>query len=237
MTRDHFIEFLVGVRSPAFVGSLDALHAQAQANFLANDWIWTALITSVATLQGVPDMAALHKQQAKWNWLAIEGLGDHQLIERIYQVYLNSGVRQAERKSKWFAWNRQYIITHGGPQQYHQIFANQNLHRAIHMLREFQGIGAKYSRNIGLDAADERFENCIAIDSRLMKIANRVAGVPATRFNAADDPSYTEWEDWFLGVAQELEITGWQLDRTLFWLSDPLGLFEAAHAAADDEVN
>ena len=74
-------------------------------------------------------------------------------------------------------------------------------------LDAFKGIGPKYARNIMMDVYHPEFRDSIAIDVRIKGIST-VLGVSFS--------SYEEEEAFYLAVAQEAGLSGWELDRILF---------------------
>ncbi|HSH76669.1 MAG TPA: hypothetical protein VLA09_13360, partial [Longimicrobiales bacterium] len=74
--------------------------------------------------------------------------------------------------------------------------------------RGFKGIGPKYGRNIWMDVRDPEFMQSIAVDQRLKKVAAALALDP--------EAPYEELEAFFVGVAEDLGVTPWGLDRLLY---------------------
>ncbi|MCA9169714.1 MAG: hypothetical protein KDB23_18700 [Planctomycetales bacterium] len=74
-------------------------------------------------------------------------------------------------------------------------------------MKTFPGIGPKYARNIMMDVYHEDFRDSIAIDVRI-KAVTKALGLTFA--------SYDEHEHFFLGVAADAGLNGWELDRLLF---------------------
>lgn len=65
----------------------------------------------------------------------------------------------------------------------------------------------KYARNIMMDVYHKDFRNSIALDARIKGISSALG----LKFS-----SYAEHESFYLNVARDAGINGWDLDRLLF---------------------
>lgn len=96
----------------------------------------------------------------------------------------------------------------GGPERVKEkLLSLPGREKKISFLMMFPGIGEKYARNIMMDVYHEDFRDSIAIDERIKKVS-KALGV---QFD-----SYDEHEEFYLQVAKEAGINGWELDRLLF---------------------
>ena len=73
------------------------------------------------------------------------------------------------------------------------------------------GIGEKYARNIWLDVYHPDFHNNVAIDDRIKKI---------TQALGYSFGNYQDHEKFYLDIARESGINGWELDRLLYNYTD-----------------
>jgi hypothetical protein len=71
----------------------------------------------------------------------------------------------------------------------------------------FPGIGPKYARNIMMDVYHDDFRESIALDVRIQAISKALG---------LSFPSYAAQEQFYLDVAHEAGLNGWELDRLLF---------------------
>lgn len=78
-------------------------------------------------------------------------------------------------------------------------------------MRQFEGIGEKYARNIWMDLYDRDFHYSIAYDLRLQKVAEALD----RRFK-----SYSDAEAYFVGLAEKAERLPWDVDRLLYHFND-----------------
>jgi len=74
-------------------------------------------------------------------------------------------------------------------------------------LEDFPGIGPKYARNIMMDSYHPLFRDRIALDSRVRSVSKKLG---------IDFKDYSDYENFYLRVAKEAGIEGWELDR-LIW--------------------
>ncbi len=96
----------------------------------------------------------------------------------------------------------------GGPEAAKKnLLELQGRDAKIHFLKEFSGVGDKYARNIMMDVYHEDFHDCIAIDARIKKLS-QTWGVSFS--------SYDEAEKFYLGVAADAGLSGWELDRLMY---------------------
>jgi hypothetical protein len=77
----------------------------------------------------------------------------------------------------------------------------------INWMQQFDGIGEKYARNIWMDIRAPAFVDSIAVDSRLMSVG-LILGM--------DSHVYKEQEAFFLEMASEAGISGWEADRLIY---------------------
>jgi hypothetical protein len=73
---------------------------------------------------------------------------------------------------------------------------------------QFNGIGSQYAKNLPMDEMDSRFINNIKIDYRLSRIADLCSN---------EKLSNSQKEICFLNTAQNIKMTGWELDRFCFF--------------------
>lgn len=117
-------------------------------------------------------------------------------------------VRYGEIKAMRLALNFEFIESMGGLQSAtSSMRALGTMEAKKAWVRRFKGIGNKYARNFWMDIRDSHFEDSIAIDSRLASVG-RILGMPS------DD--YDQQEAFFLGIASEAGISGWEADRLIY---------------------
>lgn len=208
----RFLDAIEAIRTPRFIERLDERRVAGKKDLDRRDWIWTALVQSQATLGRVPNMVVLNSLKSQWRWSSIEHLQTTACGERLREAFKSAGIRWPAKKVDRLVSNRQRLIESGGPNEFRKMWLScTSLETALAHLRPFEGVGEKYARNIGMDVADPRFEQCIAVDSRIEALAEWL------------DPQlgkgprrYLRIETYLLTLAKRAGVTGWHLDRTMF---------------------
>ncbi len=189
------------------------------------DLVWRQLIISLAS-QGRSAAANRLKAEPslmeKLDFDALHGLPATERQSVIESVFRQAGVRMAAKKAGWLADNHARIESMGGPEAANDTFRRlSSSDDVIAFLRSFEGIGAKYARNIPMNMAHPAFRDSIAVDSRLKSIAETLG----VRFS-----NYRDGEAFFLSAARSAGLTGWELDRLLYNFKDEV-LEEVRRAA------
>lgn len=91
------------------------------------------------------------------------------------------------------------------------LLNKQSAKGMIEFLQGFPGIGPKYARDTMMSAYHPLFRENIELDSRI-KSVSKVLGV------SFED--YREHEQFYLSIAKEAEIEGWELDRLIYGHKD-----------------
>jgi hypothetical protein len=121
-------------------------------------------------------------------------------------------VRMAAKKAKWLARNYDRIMRTGGlTAAKAALLSRPGRTGKIEFLKSFDGIGDKYARNIMMDVYHPDFRETVAIDVRITSLSNELG----LSFNG-----YEEHEQYYLDVAHEAGLNGWELDRLLFNFRD-----------------
>jgi endonuclease III len=96
----------------------------------------------------------------------------------------------------------------GGPEAAKaELLAQSGREAKIRWLKSMPGIGEKYARNIMMDVYHEDFRDCIAVDARIKSVSNSLG---------LSFASYKAHEAFYLGVARQASLNGWELDRLLY---------------------
>ena len=88
-----------------------------------------------------------------------------------------------------------------------KLLAQTGREAKIAFLKSFRGIGDKYARNIMMDVYHPDFRNSIAVDARIKTLSEKLG---------LSFGSYREHEEFYLSVAREAGLNGWELDRLIF---------------------
>jgi len=166
--------------------------------YLAQDFMWEALLRAMSTM-GSARGAELTRNR--------------QLNERVLEDTLRkAGVRMPSRKMEWLLANLGRIQADGGPLAVkEELEACVGRGVKIKFLRTFRGIGEKYARNIMMDVYDPDFRDSIASDARITNVAEKLGVLTSP---------YKQAERFFLRVATEAGLNGWELDRLLYNFTD-----------------
>jgi endonuclease III len=117
-------------------------------------------------------------------------------------------VRMPSKKAEFIIGCFQWIKDRGGCEAVKRELNSQiGREGKIKYLMQLPGIGPKYSRNIMMDVYHEDFRNSIAIDTRIQTIS-KLLGI---KFS-----NYLDHENFYLAVAKQVGINGWELDRLMF---------------------
>jgi hypothetical protein len=117
-------------------------------------------------------------------------------------------IRMPDRKADYILRCFECVKRLGGPEAAKaQLLRQPGRDGKIRFLEAFPGIGPKYARNIMMDVYHEDFRDSIALDVRIKAISEALG---------LSFASYDEHEAFYIGVAEEAGINGWELDRLLF---------------------
>lgn len=175
------------------------------------DFLWHYTLQSFSTMGDSKGHAGLILNKENYNqvtYQAVEGLLPMERFNRFNNILNRAGVVDAEKKAKWLCFNFEYINSMGGLEETRKILFNKvGKESKIEFLKTFKGIGDKYARNIFMDVYHPDFHNCIAIDYRINKI---------TEAMGYSFDNYSEHEKFYLEIAKECGLNGWELDRLLY---------------------
>jgi hypothetical protein len=189
----------------------DELNAGKRTNhWNQDDFIWEALLVSMATMGNSRGVALVHKPELheQVQWGVLEPFKNSECQKRLERTLRAAKVRMPQKKAQWLAANLQRIKESGGP-----LGVKRALERCvgreakIRFLQAFEGVGPKYARNMLMDVYHSDFHESIAIDDRIKKVLRSI-GVRST--------DYAKTEAFLLRVAYHAGLNGWELDRVLY---------------------
>ena len=193
---------------------LDQLKAE-NADCSRPDFIWHYLLQSFATMGGSAGWAGLignKTNYAKVAYDVLERLEPGDRKREVLTVCRCAKLRWPERKAAFIVSAFETIRELGGFSAANKrIFDARGREAKMRFLKSFKGIGPKYARNMMMDVYDDDFRSSIAIDSRIKKLSERWG---------LSFASYEEHERFYLGVATDAGINGWELDRLLYNFHD-----------------
>lgn len=175
------------------------------------DFLWHYLLQSFATMGRAAGWEGLIGNKDNYSKVRYEALAQLSPGERIAQVERTcrvAKVRMPPTKARYITDCFEQICELGGPEAARErLLAMEGRDAKIRFLRAFSGIGPKYARNIVMDVYHEDFRDSIAIDARIQSVSDAWG----LRFD-----SYEDQENFYLSVAEDAELNGWELDRLMF---------------------
>lgn len=173
------------------------------------EFIWEALLQSMATLGSSTGYRLLNEEYH--SRVTFGKLAGHRPKERksaLEKTLRDAGVRFPKNKAEWLDENFDRINREGGPTEVDKKLKSlQGRDAKLAFLKTFRGIGEKYSRNIMMDAHHPEFLDCIAVDARIKGISKGLG---------VSFQTYEDEERFYLDVARQVGIEGWDLDRMLW---------------------
>lgn len=190
-----------------------------RANELAarDDVLWYLLLQSMSTLQSSAGHQHIFPGAGKEplpqiTYAALKKLSEERREEVLTDAFAK--VRYGTIKGIRLASNFEMIERMGGLGEATRIMrALRGADAKKSWVRRFHGIGEKYARNFWMDIRDADFNDSIAVDSRLMSVG-KILGM--------DDTEYCGQERFFLGLAKEAGISGWEADRLIYGFREEL---------------
>lgn len=184
---------------------------QEHSGLARSDFIWHYLLQSFSTMGRASGWHGLignknNYQRVTYDVLAV--LSPEARRTQVRQVCKAAGIRMPDKKADYILGCFDYIKQLGGPETAKaKLLAQPGREAKIRFLQTFPGIGPKYARNIMMDVYHEDFRNSIALDIRIKAISDALG---------LSFSSYAEHELFYLNVARDAGINGWELDRLLF---------------------
>lgn len=175
------------------------------------DFLWHFLLQSFASMGGIAGARGLIDDRRNYSKIRYELLARLWPEARALQIELTckaAKVRWPALKARYIFGCFEKIKELGGPKRAKRLLLDQQGRDAkIRFLKAFPGIGDKYARNIMMDVYHEEFRNSIAVDARIQAVSSA--------WGLSFD-SYEEQEDFYLTVAANAGLNGWELDRLMF---------------------
>jgi hypothetical protein len=184
---------------------------KAERRLKRPDFLWHYLLQSLSTFGGVRGWNGLIGNKANYSKVTFKALSKLDAAERIAtlkQSMWEAKVRMPDKKAQWLAENFNLIKEMGGPKAAKEaLLSKPGRDEKIKFLKSFSGIGDKYARNILMDVYHPDFRESIAVDARIKGLSKMLE---------LEFDNYAGHEQFYLDVANEAELSGWELDRLLF---------------------
>lgn len=197
----------LAIQKKAELDTWKAEHSQ----LIRPDFLWHYLLQSFATMGRAAGWHGLIGNQENYDKVRYEVLAELTPEVRALQVEevcRTAKIRMPGVKARYILGCSERVRELGGPEAAKQQLMNRtNRAGKIEFLQTFPGIGPKYARNIMMDVYHEDFRDSIAIDARIKSISDA--------WGLSFD-SYKTHENFYLSVAAEAGLDGWELDRLMF---------------------
>jgi|SRR5579872_5295956 len=187
---------------------------RAKSALKKQDFVWHSLLLSFATMGNSRGAKGL-RDPANYREVTFEVLSklNHRVRrKKIEQVLRSCKVRMPHKKAKWLATDYRLIVRLGGLKGSRaKAMACRGEQEKIEFMKEFDGIGDKYARNIWMNVYHRDFHEAVAIDERIKGITEAMG----YKF-----PNYKEHEQFYKEIAHQAGLRAWELDRLLYNFTD-----------------
>lgn len=202
-------------RPPYMAKRLVTLKKQRKTLRNRSDLVWHLLLGSFATMGGSRGWKGLTenpKLLESVSYAALAKLTATDRLQRLEQALHDAKVRMPPKKAAWLAENFLRIQKRGGVEAVTKAaLALTSQEEKIRFMRGFKGIGPKYARDVWMDIYDPSFHDTIAVDARIKRLTKALG----YEFSCDD-----EYETFYKGVAAEVGLEPWELDRLLYNFND-----------------
>jgi endonuclease III len=179
------------------------------------DFVWHSLVESFSSMgnsRGYEGLFVKTDLYGRITWEALSSLSSQERRRVLAQTLRAATVRMPDRKAEWLSSDFERIVQLGGPAAVKaQLLSQQGREAKIVSLEQFDGIGPKYARNIFMNVYHPEFRDSIAVDERIKGVSKQLG---------LSFGSYEDEEQFYLDAAHAAKLSGWELDRLLYWFND-----------------
>lgn len=190
---------------------LECKKEKGHATLKRPDFLWHELLVSYSTWGGISrneGMITDKNRNHQITYDELKNLSNEDRVNRIRQILKDAKVHCYKKKAPMLARCFEIIEEMGGLELANAMLLNKKCAaEMIEFLDDFPGIGQKYARNIMMDCHHPFFREKIALDSRILSISNELG---------LNLKAYQDHEKFYLNIAKEAGIEGWELDRLIF---------------------
>jgi thermostable 8-oxoguanine DNA glycosylase len=181
-----------------------------------HDFLWYELLVSYSTWGGSRGFEGLIKDDKRYQQVTYEELKrlgtKEDRVNRLQQIMEKAKVRWCDKKAPMLVQCFEKIEAMGGLTIANTTLLNKKSAAEImEFLEALPGIGPKYARDIMMDSYHPLFRDKIALDSRVRSVSKKLG---------LDFKNYSDHENFYLSVAKEAGIEGWELDRLIYGHTD-----------------
>lgn len=208
---DRLVKFLTNLPSD-MRGKLEELKKDGSEQAKRSDFLWFILLQSFSTMGNSRGWHGLIGVKENYNRIAYDyvmsEVDKEKRLTHFDMVLRDAKVRMPTKKAEWLVSNLNRIEAYGGIINANKIaFSKNGCEEKIKFIKEFDGIGDKYARNIWMDIYDKDFYESIAIDERIKKLSKTLDVIFIT---------YEDHERFYLDLASKTNLQGWELDRLMY---------------------
>lgn len=195
-----------------YKGELEGKKEKGMSLLKRSDFLWYELLVSYSTWGGSRGYERMIKDATRYQQITYEEmkrLGSKEArVDRLLKTMNEAGVRFHKKKAPMLAQCFDKIEEMSGLGRAQEtLLGKTKAEEMIRFLDEFPGIGPKYARDIMMDSYHPLFRDKIALDSRVRSLS-KVLGL--------NFKNYDDHENFYLCVAKEAGIEGWELDRLIY---------------------
>ena len=201
-------QFLLGPMVINLRSELQSLRKKSIESRKTPDLLWRKLCSVVATSgSSVNARGFMNRYETDLRFELLPSRAEAR-TKTILKVIKEERVpRMQEQKAKDLSSNYEKIKLLGGPAKATRVMLSlTGKEEKQRWIRDFDGVGVKYSSDIWMDICDKDFVNAIALDARVKSFA-RAIGM---------DPKSPRLETNLLQFAESCNLTGWELDRLIY---------------------
>ncbi len=177
-----------------------------------SDFLWYELLVSYSTWGGSRGSKDLIDDEIIYREVSYEELKkldtQEDRVNRLQETMKEAKVHFYKKKALMLVQCFEKIEAMGELTKANTMLLNKkSASEIMKFLDDFPGIGPKYARNIMMDSYHPLFRDRIALDSRIRSVSKELG---------IDFTNYSDYENFYLSVAQEAGIEGWELDRLIY---------------------
>jgi hypothetical protein len=184
---------------------------EGYAELRRDDFVWHFLLQSFSTMgssSGWKGLIGNKENYSQVTFDALTKLNDTDREQVVKTVCRVAKIRMPDKKAEYILGCFEVVRNFNGLKQTKgSLLSIPGREGKMKFLRQFPGIGPKYARNIMMDVYHEDFRDSIAIDVRIKAISEALG---------LSFKTYDEHEKFYLKVASEAGLNGWELDRLMY---------------------
>jgi hypothetical protein len=200
--------FLAGPMQIDLRDQLHELRRRSIASRRRPDLIWRSLCSVVATSGSSLNADAFmsrYESDLRFDLLPKTSAARTAVIRRVLEA--TKVPRMRERKAQDLSDNYSMVKSLGGPEQATKVMLSlKGKMEKQAWIRQFKGVGEKYSNDVWMNIADPDFQNSVARDARVKSFAKSLG------FNVKSSKLESE----LLEFAESCNLSGWELDRLIY---------------------